>query len=108
MKRVCIDCGALTDKRRCPVHQRAYEQRRGSRRAAGHYDGIWRRIASQALREHPWCAVCRTPDTPSNPLTADHIVPLVRGGRNERANVQVLCRAHNSAKGARPEPVVPS
>jgi hypothetical protein len=33
-------------------------------------------------------------------LTADHVVPLSRGGTNDGAR-QVLCRSHNSVKGAR-------
>lgn len=104
MKRLCVDCGQLIAKgRRCTTDQRAYEQRRGSRRVKGHYDGDWRRIREQAIREHPWCARCRTPGTPTNPLTGDHSLALVRGGRNEAANVVVLCRACNSSKGARPQ-----
>jgi hypothetical protein len=32
-------------------------------------------------------------------LTVDHIVPLSRGGDDSLANLQFLCRSHNSAKG---------
>lgn len=69
----------------------------------GRYDTAYRKLRAQALREHPWCVVCRTPDSPDNPLTADHIVPVALGGRNVRDNVQVMCRACNSSKGARPQ-----
>lgn len=31
----------------------------------------------------------------------DHIVPLHRGGRNERENMRWLCRSDNSSKGAK-------
>lgn len=34
------------------------------------------------------------------PLTMDHIVPLVDGGRHSRENIQGLCRSCNSRKGA--------
>lgn len=103
MKRPCVDCGKLVEnKRRCPKDQRAYEQQRGSRRIKGHYDGAWRAIRDRAIREQPWCSGCRTPGTPDNPLTGDHIIPWVHGGRNEASNVAVLCRACNSAKGSRP------
>lgn len=34
-------------------------------------------------------------------LTADHVVPISRGGRNDRSNLQVLCRSCNSRKGTR-------
>jgi 5-methylcytosine-specific restriction endonuclease McrA len=32
-------------------------------------------------------------------LTRDHIVPLIAGGTNERANIRLLCRSCNSSKG---------
>lgn len=101
MKRVCADCGRTTDKRRCLVCARAYESMRPSRRATGHYDAEWRRNVAQAIREHPWCSVCRTGGTPDNPLTGDHITPWRDGGSNDRGNIMVLCRACNSSKGAR-------
>ena len=108
MLRPCVDCGALTSKRRCIQHQRDYEQRRGSRRIKGRYDAEWQRIRAQALREHPWCERCRTPGTPGNPLTGDHRIPVLHGGRNEIDNVAVLCRACNSSKGARPVVLLPT
>jgi len=36
-------------------------------------------------------------------LTIDHIIPLSRGGTDDAANWQVLCRRCNSSKGARLE-----
>jgi hypothetical protein len=33
-------------------------------------------------------------------LTVDHMLPRSRGGGNEQANLQVLCRRCNSSKGA--------
>ena len=104
MNRLCAGgCGRVTDKRRCPACARHYEAQRGPRRMTGRYDTAYRKLRAQALREHPWCVVCRAPDSPDNPLTADHIVPLALGGRNVRDNVQVMCRACNSRKGARPQ-----
>jgi 5-methylcytosine-specific restriction protein A len=90
MKRICAGvpgkpCGLITDKNRCPD--------------CGRYDAEWRRIRAQAIREHPWCQVCKHPGSPDNPLTGDHITPHRAGGRNVRSNVQVLCRACNSRKG---------
>jgi hypothetical protein len=86
MKRICSGvpgkpCGLITDKARCP------------------YDARWRQLRAQAIREHPWCEVCKHPGSPDNPLTGDHITPHRAGGRNVRSNVQVLCRLHNSSKG---------
>lgn len=42
---------------------------------------------------HPGCAEVAN-------LTVDHIKPLSRGGSDDIANLQFLCRSHNSAKGA--------
>lgn len=43
----------------------------------------------------PFCAECGTAGTPDNPLTVDHVMP-----RSLAAGVRVLCRRHNSSKGA--------
>ena len=32
-------------------------------------------------------------------LSIDHVIPLVRGGRNDIENIQILCRSCNSSKG---------
>lgn len=94
-------CGELTPSRRCPTHQRQYEQARPSRRVRGRYDSTWRRIRAAAIAQHPWCEVCLTPGSESNPLTGDHRVALENGGLNRMSNVAVLCRSCNSSKGAR-------
>jgi 5-methylcytosine-specific restriction protein A len=104
MKRICAGvpgkpCGLISDKNRCPDCARKYEIHRGPRTMKGRYDAQWRRIRAQAIREHPWCSVCKHPGSPDNPLTGDHITPHRLGGRNVRSNVQVLCRACNSRKG---------
>ena len=91
-------CGELTPNTRCPTHAREWERSRPSRRVRGRYDTRYLKLRTLTLREQPWCTECRTPGTESNPLTADHIVPLQRGGRNVRSNMQTMCRACNSAK----------
>ncbi|MGA7193901.1 MAG: HNH endonuclease [Anaerolineales bacterium] len=40
------------------------------------------------------CAICGSIDD----LTIDHIKPLSKGGTDEPANLQLLCRKHNSLK----------
>ncbi|MGW9025150.1 HNH endonuclease [Streptomyces sp. NPDC055722] len=37
----------------------------------------------------------------ANPLTADHVRPLSRGGTNEVVNLRTLCRSCNSSRGNR-------
>jgi 5-methylcytosine-specific restriction endonuclease McrA len=44
------------------------------------------------------CAVCKTKPTK---LEVDHIVAVTKGGRNDRRNLQLLCRTCNASKGAR-------
>lgn len=51
------------------------------------------RYGYQCLRCHR-----REPDVR---LTIDHVVPLALGGANDITNIQPLCRACNSSKGAR-------
>jgi 5-methylcytosine-specific restriction protein A len=59
-------------------------------------DGRLRGRALQARRlrlwtRSPYCAECkRLTDWPSG-FEADHIVPLHKGGKDEEANLQVLC-----------------
>jgi CRISPR/Cas system Type II protein with McrA/HNH and RuvC-like nuclease domain len=50
-----------------------------------------------AKRDGKFCKICQTIED----LTVDHIVPLARGGDNTIENMQILCRKHNSKKGAR-------
>jgi 5-methylcytosine-specific restriction endonuclease McrA len=49
------------------------------------------------LARQPYCTECGSTDD----LTADHIVPLARGGPSEMSNVQILCRSCNGSKSAR-------
>ncbi len=44
-----------------------------------------------------FCKQCGSRDD----LTVDHIIALSRGGSNDLSNLQILCRTHNSSKGAR-------
>jgi 5-methylcytosine-specific restriction endonuclease McrA len=46
------------------------------------------------------CACCGCVITRRN-KTVDHIVPSYHGGRNDRSNLQILCRSCNSSKGTR-------
>jgi 5-methylcytosine-specific restriction endonuclease McrA len=57
------------------------------------------KISEEARRLHPYCAV---PGCTSTDLTVDHVDPRTRGKHGlTLADVQVLCRFHNSSKGAK-------
>lgn len=43
---------------------------------------------------HPGCEA-------TEKLTLDHVLPLSMGGKHCNTNFQILCRSHNSSKGAR-------
>lgn len=99
--RPCLDCGRLvTGMTRCPPcnaeAQRRRDVRRGSPSARG-YDWAWQQRSRAARQEQGWCDNCGA----TSDLTADHVVPLARGGTNDMGNVRVLCRACNGAKGSR-------
>jgi 5-methylcytosine-specific restriction endonuclease McrA len=79
---------------RCPPCSRAKERALGTRTSRG-YDNDWLRLSANAIAQHPYCSHCGSTED----LTADHIVPKARGGRNVLSNVQVLSRSCNSAKG---------
>ena len=90
--RPCLSpgCPAVTRTgSRCPAHQINRHQRG--------YGNDWYRLSKAAIAAQPWCSRCYA----TTDLTADHIIPLHRGGQGVPENVRVLCRSCNSSKGAR-------
>lgn len=59
------------------------------------YGHKWRKLRRQVLNEEPFCRIC---DQPANEV--DHVTPLARGGTNDRANLQALCKSCHSRKTA--------
>ena len=88
----CASCAAINDAKRGSTSQRGYGT-------------AWQQLSRQVIREEGACRVCGHTGSKANPLTADHVTPKAQGGTDERSNLQCLCRAHNSAKGARPSAV---
>ncbi|MGA5819719.1 HNH endonuclease [Kitasatospora sp. NPDC094028] len=61
-------------------------------------------MARAAVTQHQtvygnWCPGWNAPAHQSTDLTADHVVPLARGGSSTAENVRVLCRSCNGRKG---------
>ncbi len=83
----CLACGTPSTGPRCAAHARPGSTARG-------YSSTWQRISAATIAAQPWCARCGA----TTDLTTDHIVAKARGGLNDPANLQVLCRRCNSAK----------
>lgn len=65
------------------------------RRAAGSLTFTeWKELIDSSQGQ---CSVCGSTEQPQ----VDHIVPVARGGKTERANLQVLCKFCNVSKGAK-------
>lgn len=75
---------------RCIECEKVYQSFRNRRPERA----VYRDPAYRATVLYGPCAHCGSWDDP----TKDHIVPVSRGGRNDAANLQVLCRPCNSRK----------
>lgn len=84
--------------------QRLPDTRTGRHRdpsRAWRYTPEGRRWARTVVKRDGACVECGHPGSEANPLTADHVVPVARGGaRYDLDNGRCLCRSCNSAKGA--------
>ncbi len=78
-------------------HKRAQDSRRRAREQAS--AGSWAHAEWRALVDAYGgrCAYCGA----AAPLTADHRIPLVRGGSNAIENIVPACKSCNSRKGTR-------
>lgn len=64
------------------------------------YGSVHRRLRKVVLAEEPLCRECERGGFVTATTTVDHIVPLSRGGRTERSNMQGLCTPCHRAKTA--------
>lgn len=95
--RPCLTCGTPARGTRCPPCQRSHDtHRRPSPNQRG-YDAEYRKARRIILATGPACAICGTAPA----TTADHIVPVSRGGTNELTNLRPACHPCNSARGNR-------
>lgn len=94
----CLDCGRRTEGSRCADCKARRDVDRGTTTERG-YGATHQRRARAAIAAQPWCSDCGHPGSRDNPLTADHVVPVSRGGRN--GPLRVACRRCNSSRGSR-------
>lgn len=114
--KMCLTCGALSPNSYCSEHERKpyytkdsapkqYGRKRASAHARG-YNTVYKALRTKFLAY--WkatygdvCAGYNRKPHAAPVLTADHIVPLSRGGTNTWDNLQALCLSCNSAKKAK-------
>lgn len=86
MLKPCTDCGALSQRSRCPNHP----ARNGSTRQ-------WRKTRARVLaRDGQSCRYCGAPAD-----HVDHVDPVANGGTDDDANLAAACEHCNLSKGAR-------
>jgi len=67
------------------------------------YNGAWKRIRAEWLRQHPLCVICKQRNRLTAATEVDHVTPH-RGDRNlfyEPSNFQSLCKPCHSRKTAK-------
>lgn len=106
MKRPCLEpgCPELTTGSRCPAHTRAKQRARDATRGTPAQRGYgWQyqqnraRVLAMSDGLCGWsCGRAAT--------TADHVIPLSRGGTNDLENLMPSCAPCNSSRGSRPAP----
>ncbi|MGK5684777.1 HNH endonuclease [Actinoplanes sp. URMC 104] len=80
---------------RCSIHK---PKRRHALSASQRgYDAVYRRNRATLLAGDPPCSICRR----AVATTADHIVPLSKGGTNDITNLRPACGRCNYARGNR-------
>ncbi len=87
--RPCLTCGEPSDGSWCSDHRRN-DDHTLTRTERG-YDNRWARLSARARRLQPWCSDCGAVED----LTGDHL----RWPARTLADVDVVCRSCNSARG---------
>jgi hypothetical protein len=110
--RECIELGCrqfTTVRSRCVVHQSALEQRKQQRRPVSYAERVRRaKVVANHIHLHGYvCPGCplsdgkpHPADPDTNPLTADHYLPVAEGGP-EDGPLRVMCLRGNSSRVSR-------
>lgn len=97
----CVDCGELSQSRRCPEHTPSPPDHHAGRSSAARgYDYRWQKLSERARKLQPFCLDCGTTED----LTTDHTPEAWKrkaAGKVVRLqDVAVVCRSCNSKRGA--------
>lgn len=98
--KACAICGELSDASKCEPHRKLRRVPAKPPRQKG-YNATWDRLSLRARTLQPFCSI---PGCNDQDLTTDHSPEAWK--RKEKGlvirlqDVSVLCRSHNSAKGA--------
>ena len=76
-------------------HSRRRAQKIGNGGSLNHEDMEWLKTLQLGQCINPYCTNLISE---KNPITVDHVIPLSRGGKNDIANVQMLCLSCNCKK----------
>jgi hypothetical protein len=98
--RPCLSCGKPCTTTRCAPCARTHEAARGTTAQRG-LSGDHARMSRHYKDTNAACVHCQQTGTPTNPITAGHIIARSRGGTNDPSNYQPECRTCNSRKGTR-------
>ena len=100
VKRPCLECGTPTEGSRCPAHRLPKRRSPSALAARKHPERARRKAVVDAwIAEHGYvCPGWKIPAHPSTDLTADHVVPVSKGGLG--GPMTTLCRSCNGRKSA--------
>lgn len=85
------------EKNRTAVYARGHNRRAKARNSLGRFTKD--DIAFLEKKQKSRCAECRCDISKKRHI--DHIMPIARGGSNDRRNLQLLCPSCNCKKGAK-------
>lgn len=102
-KRPCAypGCGRLAvSEQYCAEHQKAmdkhYNQYERDPASNKRYGRAWKRIRDRYIKSHPLCEECEKQGKLTPAEEVHHILPLSKGGGNEKSNLMALCKSCHS------------